>query len=101
MLIAPAYCWIYEKTGDPKYLTQSDQIFANRVLYAWLDQGKQFSQSYRLSFDYVACRQRVAGGGGHNAPSNPPVISSVVVSNITSSSVTVSPDDRYECGFAD
>ncbi|MBP9773157.1 MAG: S-layer homology domain-containing protein [Candidatus Peribacteraceae bacterium] len=82
LLIAPTYCWLYEKTGDPKYLTQGDQIFAAGVQYAWLDQGKPFSQNYRLSFDYVACRQRV--GAVHSAAS------SSAASSLSSSSASSS-----------
>jgi len=63
-LIAPAYAWVYLQTGDTLYRDRGDQIFAGGVRGAWLEGGKQFSQSYRWSFDYVkwrseAERQRV------------------------------------------
>jgi len=56
MLIAPAYAWIYKLTGDTVYQQRGDLIFQGAVEGAWLDQGKQFNQSYRWSFDYVNWR---------------------------------------------
>jgi hypothetical protein len=56
LLIAPAFAWLYEQTGDPVWQQRGDQIFAGG-LSAWLDGGKQFSQSYRWSIDYVKWRQ--------------------------------------------
>ncbi len=95
MLIAPAYCWIYEKTGDPKYLTQSDQIFANGVLYAWLDQGKQFSQSYRLSFDYIACRQRLGAASSASSTSSSSSASVSSSSSSAASSISSSASSSF------
>ncbi|MFZ4701708.1 MAG: hypothetical protein ACOYMG_16800 [Candidatus Methylumidiphilus sp.] len=56
LLIAPAYAWIYKLTGDPVYQQRGDLIFQGGVKGAWLDGGKQFSQNYRWSFDYVNWR---------------------------------------------
>jgi Putative Ig domain len=57
LLIAPAYAWLWHKTGDPKYQTQGDQIFSQGVQQAAVDwSGKIFSQNYRWSFDYVKWR---------------------------------------------
>jgi hypothetical protein len=56
LLIAPAFAWLYKQTGDPVWQERGDQIFAGGIS-AWLDGGKQFSQSYRWSFDYVKWRQ--------------------------------------------
>jgi hypothetical protein len=53
MLIAPAFAWVYRMTGDVKYLERGDEIFNGGVAGAYLGQGKQFSQQYRWSFDYV------------------------------------------------
>lgn len=66
LLIAPAYAWLYLQTGDTRYRDWGDRIFAGGVRRAWLGDGKQFSQSYRWSFDYVkwrrdAERKRVTG----------------------------------------
>ncbi len=56
MLIAPAYAWLFYQTGDIKYRDRADQIFAGGVKKAWLNNGKQFNQSYRWSFDYIKWR---------------------------------------------
>ena len=56
LLIAPVYAWIYHITGEKKYSEIADQIFAGGVRGAWLENGKQFNQSYRWSFDYVKWR---------------------------------------------
>jgi len=56
LLIAPAYAWMYKLTGDPVYQQRGDLIFQGGVVGAWLDGGKQFSQNYRWSFDYVNWR---------------------------------------------
>jgi hypothetical protein len=55
-LIAPAYAWVYLKTGDVLYRDRGDRVFAGGVKGAWLEGGKQYSQSYRWSFDYVEWR---------------------------------------------
>jgi hypothetical protein len=56
LLIAPAYAWLYQMTGDPAYRDAGDQIFAGGVAGAWLGGAKQFNQNYRWSFDYVKWR---------------------------------------------
>lgn len=53
LLIAPAYAWMYLQTGDPIYRERGEKLFIGGVQHAWLGQGKQFSQNYRWSFDYV------------------------------------------------
>ena len=55
-LIAPMYAWLWNKTRDPKYRDQADQIFQGGVLGAYLVNPKQFNQSYRLSFATVRLR---------------------------------------------
>ncbi len=55
-LIAPAYAWVYLLTGDTTYRERGDKIFAGGVRFSYLDGGKQFSQNYRWSFDYVKWR---------------------------------------------
>lgn len=57
LLIAPAFAWLYHLTGDPEYRERGDKVFVGGVKGAWLDGGKQFTQSYRWSFDYVKWRQ--------------------------------------------
>ena len=57
LLIAPAFAWLYLHTGDTRYLERGDAIFASGVTNAWLGNGKQFSQNYRWSFDFVEWRR--------------------------------------------
>jgi hypothetical protein len=54
-MVAPAFAWYWRQTGDNTYLTRGDDIFSHSLdedLYS----GKQFSQNYRWSFDYVKWR---------------------------------------------
>jgi hypothetical protein len=58
-LISPAYAWMFLQTGDPKYREQADSLFANGVTYNAINwKGKEFSQNYRWSFDYVKYREQ-------------------------------------------
>lgn len=56
LLIAPTYAWLYSKTGSEEYRARADRIFQGGVNNAFLAQGKQFSQNYRWSFDFVRWR---------------------------------------------
>ena len=56
LLIAPAFAWLYQRTGDTTYRDRGDQIFAGGVKGAYLDGAKQFNQSYMWSFDFVKWR---------------------------------------------
>ena len=71
LLVAPAYAWVYLKTGDTTYRQAGDKIFAGGVRGAWFAGGKQFSQCYRWSFDYVTWRteaeRRRLGAGSTSA----------------------------------
>ncbi len=60
LLIAPAYAWLWQRTGEAKYQERGDQIFAGGVLQAIFWSGKQFSQNYRSSFNYVRWRSAPA-----------------------------------------
>ena len=74
LLIAPLYGWVYQQTADAAYRTMGDEIFTGGVQGAWLDGGKQFSESYRWSFDYL--KWRSASGTADPAapaPNQPPV----------------------------
>ncbi len=55
-LVAPAFAWIYLQTGDVTYRNRGDKVFAGGVRGAYLDGGKQYSQNYRWSFDYIKWR---------------------------------------------
>ncbi len=56
LLIAPIYAWVYHQTGEDIYRQRADQIFAGGVKQAYLVNGKQFNQNYRLSFAYLKWR---------------------------------------------
>jgi len=58
LLIATAYAFLYHQTGEVRFLSRGDQIFAGGVYGAWLNNGKQFNQNYRLSFEYVNLRSK-------------------------------------------
>ena len=58
LLIAPAFAWMYQQTGDTTYRDRGDQIFAGGVKGAISTDGKQFNQNYMWSFDYVKWRQQ-------------------------------------------
>jgi hypothetical protein len=54
------FCWMYglmfKETGDVSYIDKGDKLFAGGVAGAWIAGGKQFTQSYRLSFLYLKLR---------------------------------------------
>lgn len=56
MLIAPAYAWMYHKTGNVIYQQQADAIFSGAVNGAYLNEAKQFDQNYMLAFDFMNWR---------------------------------------------
>lgn len=56
LLIAPAYAWVYHKTGDVSFLDKADAAFSGGVKNAWLENPKQFNQNYRWSFAYLRWR---------------------------------------------
>jgi len=56
MLIAPIYGWLFARDHYVKDLERGDALFAGGVRGAWLQGGKQWVQSYRLSFLYVELR---------------------------------------------
>ena len=59
LLILPAYGWYYSISGDRKYIERGDKLFEAGVKGAWLANGKQFSQNYRWSFDYLKYRDNL------------------------------------------
>src|SRR5262249_12386994 len=56
LLIAPMYAFLALQTGDTKYLSQGDALFAGGVTSAFLAGTKQFNQNSWWSFDYVRWR---------------------------------------------
>jgi len=79
MLIAPAFGWLYAMTGDPTYQQRGDLIFEGGILGAWLGGGKQFSQNYRWSPDYVKWRRQ--GPPDTQAPTVPKGLKATVISS--------------------
>ena len=55
-LIAPAYAWVWRQTGLTRFRDRGDMIFAGGANGSFLNNGKQFNQNYRLSFEYVRLR---------------------------------------------
>lgn len=58
-LTAPAFAWYGRTTGETEYLARGDEMFAV-ALTAKPWSGKEFSQNYRWSFDYVRWRYPLA-----------------------------------------
>jgi hypothetical protein len=56
LLIAPAYAWVYHRTGSMDFQDRADQIFEGGVTGAYLGRGKQFNQNYRWSHQYLVWR---------------------------------------------
>ena len=57
LLIAPVYIWLYHQTGEVRHRDRFDAIFVGGVQQAYLVNGKQFNQNYRLSIEAVRLRQ--------------------------------------------
>jgi hypothetical protein len=57
-LIAPAYAWYWNLTGDDTYRQEGDFLFQHGLDDSadGLSTGKEFSQNYKGSFDYVHYR---------------------------------------------
>lgn len=68
MLIAPAYAWlaVHYKNTDPtrsaELLSIGDNIFMSGIYGRYIVQGKQFSQHYRWSIDYLKYRSDALDG---------------------------------------
>ena len=60
-LLVGSFGWLYQQTGDAKWRTRGDAIFAGIFAPKWLSNyngSKQFNQAYTSSFRYVAYRSR-------------------------------------------
>ncbi len=55
-LVAPAFAWLY-KMGQTQFGPKGDQLFAEAAVNGFFGSGKQFSQLYHWSFDYVRWRR--------------------------------------------
>jgi hypothetical protein len=56
-LVAPAYAWYWNVTGDTVYQQRGDELFAHALDTDISWNGKIFSQNYHWSFDYVRWRR--------------------------------------------
>ena len=62
-LVSVAYAWYWLQTGDTQQRDRGDQLFEhafdNPAASSW--SGKQFSQQFEFSFDYVRFRKGIDG----------------------------------------
>jgi hypothetical protein len=99
-LVAPAWAWYWNHTGDSTSLTRGDDLFQHTFDVpgdvTW--RGKQFSQVYKWSFDYVRWRSGNASStimqnnnafAGPFPDTEPPIQTQVAVSNTTGTSATI------------
>ena len=61
LLIAPAFSWLYARTGDTSWRDRGDEVFAGGVRGAYLGSGKHFDQNYMWSFEYLRYRSEAEG----------------------------------------
>lgn len=54
-LMAAPFAWYWRLSGDATYQTRGDAVF-NSLMSSAPFSGKEFSQNYRMTFDYVAWR---------------------------------------------
>ncbi len=63
LLIVPLYGWLWHVTGEQYFLDAGDRIWKDWLDFGWPQitgwGGKQFSQNYHWSFDYVRWRKMV------------------------------------------
>jgi hypothetical protein len=99
-LVAPTYAWYWNRTGDATSLTRGDDLFQHNFDVigdvTWC--GKEFSQVYKWSFDYVRWRSGIASStvmkdnnpfGGQYPDTEPPIETQVNVVNVTNSTATI------------
>ena len=99
-LVAPAYAWYWNLTGDTDSLSRGDELFQHTLddpgNSIWT--GKEFSQVYKWSFDYVRWRSGLdtSSIASENNPfagaypdTEPPIETQVAVSNLKDTTATV------------
>jgi len=63
LLIVPLYGWLWHVTGEQYFLDAGDKVWKDWIDFGWPGiaawGGKQFSQNYHWSFDYVRWRSTV------------------------------------------
>jgi hypothetical protein len=99
-LVAPAYAWYWNLTGDAESLSRGDELFQhtlddpNNTIWS----GKQFSQVYKWSFDYIRWRSGLSSSSivpennpftGAYPDTEPPIETHVAVTNLKDTSATV------------
>jgi len=60
LLFVTTFGWLYQKTGDGRYRSAGDQVFAAGLKGAFLQGTKQFNQQYTSSYRYLAYRRGVS-----------------------------------------
>ncbi len=99
-LVAPAYAWYWNLSGDAASLSRGDELFQHTLddpeNTIW--SGKQFSQIYKWSFDYVRYRTGNATSttvkdnnpfGGPYPDTEPPIETRIAVGNVTNNTATI------------
>ncbi len=69
-LVAPPYAWLWQYTSTSTYQVNGDELFSQAFNGSGPFSGKEFSQNYRSSFDYVTWRSMASA-----APTNGSLIS--------------------------
>jgi len=70
LLVCPLYAWLFQYTGDAAYQAEGDQCWQAGVNFdpsegiGW--SGKNFTQNYRWSFDYVTWRSAPGNSPGYS-----------------------------------
>ncbi len=98
-LVAPAYAWYWNLTGDAASLERGDDLFQHTFdrpdEVSW--SGKQFSQIYKWSFDFVRWRSGIASStivadnnlfAGPYPDTEPPIETQVTTANVTDTTAT-------------
>ncbi len=98
-LVAPAYAWYWNLTGDAQSQSRGDDLFQHTFdwpeVFTW--SGKQFSQIYKWSFDYVRWRNGIASStivqdnnpfSGPYPDTEPPIETQVATPSITDTTAT-------------
>jgi len=99
-LVAPAYAWYWELTGDPPSLSRGDELFQHTLddpdHTVWT--GKEFSQVYKWSFDFVRWRSGqdtstiIADNNPFSGPypdTEPPIETQVALQTISDTTATI------------
>jgi hypothetical protein len=55
-MMVSAYSWLGQRTGDSRYRTIGDQVFAAGIANTYLIGSKQFNEAYTNSWSYTAWR---------------------------------------------